>query len=354
MKSLKKNFIKSLLCGGMATFLFATPSPLQAGAGKDGQPSLKKVLLYDYRGANRSVGPRINLRKALTQMAKDHDFTLTLDGDPKSVNYLNLKSFDVVIFAYGEGNVVPPAQGQKDLERYVREGGGFVTVNTAAKRFSDFPFLEQAVAVQYALPAGSVVSARLYADSQAIMNPDLRSIFDGLPRDAVLRDRWLNFGGNPRENSGVTVLFSVDESSYPFGRMKGDHPIVWTQRMDKGRVVYDGLGHANVYAQEGDYGSRLLWNLMEYAVHKDAGGSLEKKIPSNAKTGIALEGRSVLLTLGEGSYSLRVSDFRGKIVLSKTFTGPGQFQTEPISLEGNYAVTLRGPSGTIQKQFTLK
>jgi len=124
--------------------------------------------------------------------------------------------------------------------------------------------------------------------------------------------------------------------------------------MDKGRVVYNALGHENVYKQQNGYGSRLLWNLIEYAGGGDADEPLAKAISPGAAPGVTLEGRRVALSLGEGSHVLRISDFSGRTVLSKTFMGPGRFHTDPIAVNGSYSLTLKGPTLRVQKQVTLK
>jgi hypothetical protein len=60
-------------------------------------------------------------------------------------------------------------------------------------------------------------------------------------------DEWYSFERSPRE-AGVRVLARLDESSYrPREILRdlgmGDHPIVWSHCVGRGRAFYSALGH---------------------------------------------------------------------------------------------------------------
>ena len=64
----------------------------------------------------------------------------------------------------------------------------------------------------------------------------------GLPSAWMRTDEWYDFQTNPRPT--VTVLATVDESSYTGGTMGADHPIVWTHTTTGGgRAFYTAMGH---------------------------------------------------------------------------------------------------------------
>jgi type 1 glutamine amidotransferase len=54
-------------------------------------------------------------------------------------------------------------------------------------------------------------------------------------------DEWYDFRTNPRDT--VTVLLTVDESSYEGGGMGDDHPLAWCHANCGGRSFYTALGH---------------------------------------------------------------------------------------------------------------
>jgi type 1 glutamine amidotransferase len=56
-------------------------------------------------------------------------------------------------------------------------------------------------------------------------------------------EEWYDFRSLPGPE--VTILATVDESSYEGGGMGDPHPIVWAQEYGGGRSFYTGFGHAD-------------------------------------------------------------------------------------------------------------
>jgi len=73
----------------------------------------------------------------------------------------------------------------------------------------------------------------------------------GLPSPWTRTDEWYNFRTNPRAD--VTVLATVDETTYSGGTMGADHPITWLHE-----AVGDGLG-------DGGVGGRAFYTAMGHA-----------------------------------------------------------------------------------------
>ena len=75
-------------------------------------------------------------------------------------------------------------------------------------------------------------------------------------------DEWYSFDRSVRQQSGVEVLASLDESTYE-PRMKflwidediamGDHPIIWTREIGAGRAFLSALGHNGSAFQAAEY-----------------------------------------------------------------------------------------------------
>ena len=66
----------------------------------------------------------------------------------------------------------------------------------------------------------------------------------GLPAAWVRTDEWYDFQTNPRATAGVTVLATIDESTYTGGTMGADHPLVWAHTTAVGgRAIYTAMGH---------------------------------------------------------------------------------------------------------------
>ena len=70
-------------------------------------------------------------------------------------------------------------------------------------------------------------------------------------------DEFYSFDRNPRKNSNVKVLVSIDEKSYNIDEniwfknvniVMGDHPLIWCQTIGSGRSFHTALGHtADLY-----------------------------------------------------------------------------------------------------------
>ncbi len=63
-----------------------------------------------------------------------------------------------------------------------------------------------------------------------------------------MNDEWYSFKTNPRA-AGAWIIATLDEATYkPEGMMgqnlrMGDHPIVWSNCVGKGRMFYSAIGH---------------------------------------------------------------------------------------------------------------
>lgn len=153
-----------------------------------------------------------------------------------------LAATDVVVFMMTTGDVLDDAQ-QTAFESYMRAGGGFVGVHSAADTEYGWPFYRELNGAWFAghpatQPAKVIVDA-----------PD-NPLVSFLPREWMRTDEWYNFVDNPRAR-GVTVLLRLDEASYSGGTMGGDHPIAWSHSVGEGRAFYTGIGHTVESWEEG-------------------------------------------------------------------------------------------------------
>ncbi|HSI71914.1 MAG TPA: ThuA domain-containing protein [Fimbriimonas sp.] len=174
------------------------------------------------------------------ELAADHGFTVTTSEDPSQFSPYNLRKFNVVVFLNTTGDCLGAGQ-QKAFEEFINRGGGFVGIHSAADTEYDWPFY------------GSLVSAYFLSHPQ-IQEADVRNEQPGhptmkfWPEKFRRKDEWYDYRANPRPN--VTVLASLDTTSYQGSKMAGDHPITWCHDMGEGRAFYTGFGHTKeTYAE---------------------------------------------------------------------------------------------------------
>ena len=198
---------------------------------KTGPPTETRVLLF-----SRTVGerhPAIEVaREAIKTRGGGAGFTALFTEDPEVLRGA-LPTTQVVVFLMTSGDVLTPPQ-QDALERFIRAGGGFVGIHSAAQTEYAWPFYGELIGT--------------WADSQSQAQPARVLVADAthpstmhLPAQWMATNEWYNFRRNPRADS--TVVLTVDESTYQGGTLGADHPIAWYRSVGSGRAFYTALGH---------------------------------------------------------------------------------------------------------------
>jgi type 1 glutamine amidotransferase len=143
-----------------------------------------------------------------------------------------LASYDAVMFLLTTGNVLGPAE-EKSIQEYIRGGGGFIGVHSAADTEYDWPWYGQLLGA-YFDDHTQVMDAIVYKTDT------LHISTRHMAKRTIFRDEWYNFKSLP-EN--VWVLLTVDEKTYPGGKHGDHHPISWSHPFEGGRSFYTALGH---------------------------------------------------------------------------------------------------------------
>lgn len=170
----------------------------------------------------------------------------------------NLDNYDAVVWVLTSGDVLN-ADEQSAFERFIQSGGGYAGIHAASDTEYDWPWY------------GGLVGA--YFERHPVVQTATQNVEDAThPSTAHLgttwtrTDEWYDYRSNPR--SQVTVLLSLDESSYSDGGMGADHPSAWFHVYDGGRSWYTGGGHTAESYSEPDFRNHLLGGL-RYAVGVD-------------------------------------------------------------------------------------
>ena len=181
-----------------------------------------------------------------------------------------LKTFSVVVFLNTTGDVLDPGQ-QVAFESWVRSGGGWLGVHSAADTEYDWPFYAELVGA-YFDSHPPVQQAVVVVEERD--HPSTRML-PGLWRRT---DEWYTYRMNPRPH--VTVLATVDESTFTGGGMDGDHPIAWCHDSLGGRALYTGGGHTKDSYSEGPFREHLKGALRWVGGVSDAFGEEDEASPA--------------------------------------------------------------------------
>jgi type 1 glutamine amidotransferase len=170
---------------------------------------------------------------AIRQLSSQNGFAVDATEDPTAFTSGNLARYRAVIFLNTQGNVLNPSQ-QSAFQQYIRAGGGFVGIHSAADTLSGWPWYVGLVGARF---AGEIRASGLKLTVTDGAHPSTQ----GLPSPWYFELEAYNFDVNPKSN-GTSVLLNLDESYVTGGTMGSDHPMAWYHPYDGGRSWYTNLG----------------------------------------------------------------------------------------------------------------
>lgn len=236
-----------LLCGLLLSACAQEPAAPAPGGNED----RFSVLVFSKTGGFRhdSIAQGV---AAIRELGAAHGFTVVATEDAALFTPQQLRNHRVVVFLNTTGDVLDDPQ-QQAFEGFIRGGGGFVGVHSAADTEYGWPWY------------GGLVGA--YFASHPAIQPAAIDVLDpahestrALPARWSRKDEWYNYQTPPVPE--VSLLLKLDESSYQGGSMGATHPIAWYHRYDGGRAWYTGLGHTAESYQEPLFRQHLLGGLL--------------------------------------------------------------------------------------------
>lgn len=167
------------------------------------------------------------------KLAQTQNWKLTFSEDSLMFNKRALSKFDVLVFLNTTGDIFG-ADEKKALQKYIQKGGGFVAIHAATDTEKEWNWYVDMV-------GGAFKShPKQQTATINIVNHNFKAM-QHFGKTWVHFDEWYNF----REpvNPNATVLATVDENSYQGGTMGENHPVVWYQKYEGGKIFTTTLGH---------------------------------------------------------------------------------------------------------------
>jgi type 1 glutamine amidotransferase len=189
---------------------------------------------------------------AIRSLGKANGFSVFATENAARFTRKRLRPFDAVVFLNTTGDVLAPRQ-QAALRSYIRGGGGWVGIHSAADTEHDWPFYSRLLGAYFQSHPAIQAAAIDVVDRS---HPSTRR----LPPRWTRTDEWYDFAGNPR--GSVHVLATLDESTYSGGTMGSDHPIAWCHPFKGGRAWYTAGGHTAESYAEPDFRRHLLGGIL--------------------------------------------------------------------------------------------
>lgn len=226
-----------------------------------GQPGAPRVLIYTYESIWRHFSNYYAF-VALSNMCNTRGFNIKTTNDPRALNATRLADIDVIAFSLTSGPGMDPFV-QKDVEAWVRAGGGIVGLHSASATEPDWTFYNDNLGARFAGHAPGLQEAVV----QVLPG---HPITDGLA-SFTHTDEWYLFQPRPEDVPGMQMLLALDETTlppeYPEEQKVGYHPIGWAHDNFGGRVFYTALGH-NEDSFTNPVILELIGRSIEWAAHR--------------------------------------------------------------------------------------
>ena len=269
------------------------------------------VLVY-----NEESSPTHNSVSSATSLIQDlgmqNNFTVTVDSTGSAFNnLLQLKEYEVVIFANTNGSYILNSTQKQNFEFYIQQGGGFVGIHSAANSFRNgsWPWYNELVG---AIPrkGPKYTSSSL---SVAVSPFIEHSINANFPASKLIYETFYYWDGvdgylSPANN----VLLEVASTGSQY--YDAPRPVAWYKEYDGGRSYYTSLGHNQNLFSPGD--SDFIQHLLN---------------------GIKWAANKKLVICGE---------FKKWHTLDFTFTGPYAYENGEVNPFTDYRLTVTFTNGT--------
>jgi PKD repeat protein len=294
---------------------------------------------------------------ALKLLGEQNDFSVDAIEEASLFTDAFLANYEAVVWLSTTGDVLNDDQ-QAAFERYIRGGGGYVGIHSAADTEYTWPWYGQLVGGYFRNHPNGTPTATIDVEDGTHHSTG------HLPLRWTRVDEWYNYqspvnpsingGGtdySTRNTTGIHVLLKMDESTYneaDGNDIDDDHPISWCHRYDGGRAWYTGLGHTEASYLEPEFLQHVLGGLEIASGHvaddtcgiverqSDVGGvvpaTLSLSLGSPASFGAFIPGVGASYTAGT---TANVISSAGDALLS--VTDPGSTATGRL-VNGSFAL----------------
>ena len=192
---------------------------------------------------------------ALIELGKQNNFDVDTTEDASYFTESRLKNYNAIVFLSTTENVLNDVQ-QSEFKRYIEAGGGFVGIHAAADTEYEWPWYGQLIGAYF-------------KSHPAIQEAKLKQLQKfgslNLPEEWVRTDEWYNF---KKISKDISVIYTIDESSYKGGENGADHPMAWFHEFGGGRAFYTALGHAKESYKDSLFLEHVLQGI-RYAISED-------------------------------------------------------------------------------------
>jgi len=241
---------RTLICAA-ASLALAASSACMAGDESEARespllatPAFNVLALYSGTFDDAHINFEKEAAVWFAQVAASNNFSYTQSTNWDLLNNLTTSQFQVVMFLDDQPS---SAAQQAGFQRYMENGGGFFGFHVSAYNDSSsgvWPWFHQTL-----LGTGTFQS-NTWEPSAAVFKIETQAHPATLRLPAKFTSavsEWYSWQNDLRTNANITILASIDPSSFPLGNQNGNiwtsgyFPIVWTNKNFK--MLYANFGH---------------------------------------------------------------------------------------------------------------
>lgn len=236
----KRDVIQRVFLGGVKVFE-TTPPQVPANIPRPA------ILVFSKTNAFRHEAAIPAAAAMLEGLAKANGWGIYQTENGATFRPDILARFDAVVFSNVTGDVFTPDQ-RAAFKAFVENGGGYVGIHGAGDNSHEAWdwYVRSIIGTRF---IGHPMDPQFQKATMRIEDHN-HPATAGLPDSLERVDEWYSFDKSPRGIPGLTVLATLDESTYKPGAFFGtelamgkDHPIAWWRCGGKGRVFYAAGGH---------------------------------------------------------------------------------------------------------------
>lgn len=325
---------------------------------------LQKVLVYDKAGWY--VHPEIpQITNFFKTMGTENGFQVDVSANPADFNATKLAGYQVVLLnnISEMGTSISNAAQRTAFQQYLENGGGAVGLHGTGVVRNTWAWFIQQQGSDWCYDA-AMQTGKVIVPEKARTHP----INQGAPAEATLRDEWNNFYVNVDTVPGITVVLSIDESSYDPTRKKlanecnniagyrmadpqgrWGHPISWVRNVGQGRLFYTMIGH-HMESVNTPFSKTHFLNAIKWAAGDLTTRNSFRPLPMDR--GVRLVGGRLESASGEG-YRVSVFTLQGRRMLYRSGTGPLSLDLKSALPPGAYRLRVSAADGTAARMENL-
>lgn len=203
-----------------------------------------KVLVY----TRNQVGPKLYVHdnvaacsEAIRKMGREKGFEVVVSDDPSLFTDENLKQYKAIVFNNTNNEVLDTEEQKAALQKYIRNGGGFVGIHSATGSMRKWPWFWSLVGGKFVRHPKMQPFTVKVKDRNDISTAHLPETFEWT-------DEFYYVDNMPQ---GLHVLLAGDltklddpaKATYPGDKFGTEFPLAWRHAFEGGRAWYTALGH---------------------------------------------------------------------------------------------------------------